>query len=104
MMEHEIPHDLQLEKAREVAQQAVQHYAERFAKYSPQVTWTDEQRVAVAFTVKGVRLEGGITVEPGVFRMRLEVPFLLRPFTGRALEAIDTEVQRWIAKAKAAAV
>jgi hypothetical protein len=103
-MDHEIPHDLQPEQARKVARQALQHYAERFAKYSPQVTWADEQRAAVAFTVKGVRLEGGITVEPGRFRIRLEVPFLLRPFRGRALKVIDTEVQGWVAKAKSAAV
>jgi hypothetical protein len=29
---------------------------------------------------------------------------LLRPFRGRALKVIDTEVQSWIAKAKVAAV
>jgi hypothetical protein len=103
-MEHEIPHDLSPEKAQKVARQALQSYAERFAKYSPEVRWDDEQRAVVAFTVKGIRLEGGITLAQGRFRMRLDVPFLLRPFSGRAFKVIDAEVQHWIAKAKAAEV
>jgi hypothetical protein len=100
-MEHSISHDLPLPEAKRVARHAVDAYASRFEKYGPEVTWTGDDQASIAFKAKGVRLKGGFRVEPDRIRMQLEVPLLLRPFTSRALRAIDTEAQQWIAKAKA---
>jgi hypothetical protein len=103
-LEHEIRHDLPPEQAQRVAKQAIQSYAERFAKYTPEVQWRGDNQADFAFTVKGMRLTGGIVIEPSRFRLSLDVPFVLRPFKGRAFAVIEREVQDWLAKAKSGQV
>lgn len=100
-MEHEITHDLEPAKAQSVAHRALDSYAERFAQYKPQVNWRNESEAEVAFTVKGMKLEGGLKVEPNRFLLNLDVPFVLRPFRSRAFSVIEREVQSWVQKAKA---
>lgn len=99
-MEHDIRHDLPSDQAQRVAHQALESYATRFASYAPEVNWRSDAEVDVAFTVKGMRLTGGLKVEPDRFRLNLEVPFLLKPFRNKAFSVIEREVQVWIAKAK----
>lgn len=99
-MEHDIRHNLGEAQAQRVAKQAVQSYAERFAKYNPEVQWRGDSQADVAFTVKGMRLSGGLKVESDRIRLSLDVPFVLRPFKGRAFAVIEREVQGWLAKAK----
>jgi hypothetical protein len=103
-LEHEIRHDLPPAQAQRIAKQAMQSYAERFAKYSPEVQWRGESQAEVAFTVKGMRLSGGLVIEADRFRLSLDVPFVLRPFKGRAFAMIEREVQEWLAKAKSGQV
>jgi hypothetical protein len=99
-MEHEIRHDLTPEQAQRATRKALQSYAERFAKYQPQVNWRTDSEAAVAFTVKGLRLQGGVRLLPASIRLDLDVPFLFRPFSKRAFSVIEREVQGWIAKVK----
>jgi hypothetical protein len=101
-VEHDIRHDLEPAQAQKIAKQALQSYSERFAKYGPEVQWRSDTQADLAFTVKGMRLAGGLKIEPDRFRLSLDVPFVLRPFKGRAFGVIEREVQGWIAKAKAA--
>ena len=100
-MEHDIRHDLPVDQAQRVARLALESYATRFAKYEPAVQWSTDNQASVAFTVKGMRLSGGLKIERDRFRLDLDVPMLLRPFKGRAFAVIEREVQGWIAKAKA---
>lgn len=99
-MEHDIQHDLEPAQAQRVAKQALQSYSERFAKYNPEIQWRGDTQADVAFTVKGMRLAGGLKIEPDRFRLSLDVPFMLRPFKGRAFAVIEREVQVWLVKAK----
>ena len=99
-MEHEIRHDLEQAQAQRVAKQAVDSYAERFAKYHPEVQWRSESQADVTFTVKGMRLAGGLKVESDRIRLSLDVPFVLRPFKSRAFAVIEREVRGWIDRAK----
>ena len=99
-MEHEISHDLDTAQAQRVAHRALDSYSQRFAAYKPEVQWSSESQASVAFTVKGMRLAGGLKVEPNRFLLNLEVPFILRPFKSRAFGVIEREVQNWVAKAK----
>lgn len=101
-MDHEIRHELSVSEAQAVAHRALDAYVKRFAKYSPELSWRSEREAEIAFTAKGIRLAGALTVEPDRFRMRLDVPLLLRPFKGRALQVIDREVQRWLEQAQVA--
>jgi hypothetical protein len=99
-VDHDIRHDLEPAQAQNVAKQALQSYSERFSEYKPEVQWRSDTQADVAFTVKGMRLAGGLKIEPDRFRLSLDVPFLLRPFKSRAFGVIEREVQTWMAKAK----
>jgi hypothetical protein len=99
-VEHDIRHDLSADQAKRVAHRALESYATRFAGYQPSVQWRTDTEAAVAFTVKGMRLTGGVKIGRERFSRNHEVPFLLRPLKGRAFAVIEREVQGWIAKAK----
>lgn len=100
-MKHVVSHDLDEETAKKVARAAFDSYKARFAEYNPTVNWASERRADIAFKVKGVTLKGAVDVEPKSFDLELEVPFLLRPFKGKAISVIEEEIRRWIGKAKA---
>lgn len=100
-MKHVVSHDLDEEQAKKVAHSAFDSYKTRFAEYKPSVIWDTDKRANIAFKVKGVTLKGGIEVQPKSFDLELDVPFLLRPFRGKALSVIEEEINKWVAKAKA---
>ncbi len=100
-MNHSIPHDLGEDQAKRVAEKALAAYAERFAEYSPKVIWSDPKRAQVSFSVKGLSLSGLIQIQSRSIDIDLDVPFMLRPFKGKAMEVIEREFSNWINKAKA---
>ena len=100
-MKHSVPHDLGQEKAKVVAEKAFDSYKERFAKYNPTCKWVDDRKADISFTAKGITLNGAIEVNPTNIEMELDVPFLLKPFKGKALGVIEEEIKKWIGKAKA---
>jgi hypothetical protein len=100
-MKHSVPHDLGRDKAKTVAEAAFSSYKEKFAKYSPQSNWVNDRRATISFSVKGVTLNGSMEVTDHSIDMELDVPFLLRPFKGKALGVIEKEIQAWVRKAKA---
>jgi hypothetical protein len=99
-MDHQIAHDLEPKLAITVAHRALESYAQRFAQYSPEINWISEERAQIAFKVAGKRLEGALNVEPKLYRLSLDVPLLMRPFSGRAFKLIDTEVAAWMERVK----
>lgn len=100
-MKHVVKHHLSDELAEKATKRAWESYKERFAEYSPQATWQGHRHADVQFTVKGVKLKGTFDLEPGGIALDLEVPLLLRPFKAKAIDAIEREIQKWIAKAEA---
>jgi len=98
-MKHQVPHALGQPKAKLVAIQALDSYKKRFAEYDPRVDWAGEYLARIGFSVKGVKLNGSIEVLAGSFELDLDVPFLLRPFKGKALSVIEEEINNWVAKA-----
>lgn len=99
-MKHVVRHDLGQEQAKRVALAAIAAYSERFAKYSPEATWLDDRRARISFNVKGMSLSGTLQVNPNDIEMDLDVPFMLRPFKGKALGVIEEQVKKWVDKAK----
>jgi hypothetical protein len=99
-MKHVIPHDLELGLSKKAAERAFAAYAAKLAEYDPKVTWTDAMHATISFKVKGISLTGAFTIRQGAIDMDLDVPFLLRPFQGRAVEVIDREVNEWIQRAR----
>ncbi|AKT37521.1 uncharacterized protein CMC5_016620 [Chondromyces crocatus] len=100
-MKHVVNHDLDPETARRVTDKAFSSYKDRFADYNPTLNWSSEKRAEVGFSAKGIQLKGAFELSPGKIEMDLDVPFLLRPFKGKAIEVIDQEIKRWIGEAKA---
>ena len=100
-MKHVISHDLDLPTAKRVAERAFAEYQHRYARFDPQFSWATDRKAKVAFQAKGLKLEGAMEVAEREITLDLDIPFLLRPFRGRALEIIDREVQIWLDRAKA---
>ncbi|HEX9620504.1 MAG TPA: polyhydroxyalkanoic acid system family protein [Polyangiaceae bacterium] len=100
-MKHSVVHDLGQDKAKQVAVAAFDSYKKRFAEYSPTADWVSDRRADIAFKVKGISLTGSLEVGPKSIDMDLDVPFLLRPFKGKALGVVEQEIRRWIGKANA---
>jgi hypothetical protein len=97
---HDIPHDLDFALAKLAAEKAAEAYGKRFAEYDYRYKWVRDDRVELGFTVIGKRLEGAMTVKPTKLELELEVPFMMRPFRGKAIEIIEKEAREWLAKAK----
>lgn len=100
-MRHRITHDLPDELAKKAVSAAIDSYSARFEKYDVTAGWSADNRAFVRFSAKGVTLEGTLTLEPGAVVFEMDVPFLLKPFAGKAKDKVEEHVQRWIDKAKA---
>lgn len=96
-----IPHDLEVPLAKRATEHAFAAYKARFSEFNPTENWVSENRSEIAFSVKGLTLEGAIEIHPGEIHLELEVPFLLKPFRKKALSVIESEIEEWVAKAKA---
>jgi len=99
-MRLEFAHNLSAEEARRVAHKVAADYAERFARYSPQVDWKEPDHAEISITAKGVTLEGSFTSQPGTLVFEAKVPFLLRPFSGMAKDVIEKQVELWVGRAQ----
>ena len=100
-MKHSVHHGLGKEKAKKVATKAFATYQEKFAKYEPKANWVSEEKAEISFSVKGMTLNGSLEVGEESIDMDLDVPFLLKPFKGKALGVIEREITTWVDKAKA---
>ena len=99
-MKHSVKHDLSPELAKKVLEKALESYEERFADYSPKMSWVGDKHVDVKFKAKGISISGGIDLEPQQITFDLEVPILLRPFKTQALDIIETQIRKWVGHAK----
>ncbi len=99
-VKHDIPHDLSMDSAKKAAKKAVEAYGARFADYDFSANWKSETMVDLGFSVAGKRLDGSMEVKTSCLALELDVPFLFRPFRGKAIQIIEREARVWIDKAK----
>ena len=99
-MKHNISHDLSDELAKTATVKAFESYQQRFREYDPQVNWTRDDHADISFSAKGIKLEGAIDLSPKQIQIDMSVPFLFKPFQKKAIDVIDKEIHKWIAKAK----
>ena len=99
-MKHDIPHDLEFDLAKLAAEKAAESYAKRFAEYNCTYKWASNDRMELSFRVAGKTLEGAMNIKAKKLTLELDVPFVFRPFRGKAISIIEGEVNEWIAKAK----
>ena len=99
-MHHVIEHPLTDERARQAIGSALDEYGKRFAHYNPELVWETKDRASIGFRAKGLSLSGHIELQPGRIVVDFAVPFLLRPFTGKAVAIVEREIARWVKKAQ----
>jgi hypothetical protein len=96
-----VAHQLDAGEAKATVEKAFDHYRHRYAKYKPSLRWLDHHRAEVAFVAKGVTLTGTLRLESGRIVMDAKVPFLLRPFTKKAVAVVERELGRWVGEGAA---
>ena len=100
MVQHRIPHDLDVELARRATRRALETYRAQFAQYDPRGEWLDDDHATVGFTVLGTALEGTVEVRRDEVLLGLEVPLVWRVFRGVAIKIIEGEIRAWIERAR----
>ena len=100
-MKHKVSHGLDIELAKKATDAALASYKERFAEYKTSYSWVTDTKATISFTVKGASLTGDLEVNGSSIDIDLKVPFLLKPFKGKALAVIEDKIKEWGAKAKA---
>lgn len=95
-MSHKIYHGLDQETAKKVSEKAIETYTKKFQRYNPQFQWVDDTSGNLTFNYKGTKLGGKVSIVGPYVVIDLKVPFLLKMFTGPALQAIETEVNTWV--------
>jgi hypothetical protein len=99
-MKHAVHHGLGFDTAKKVTEKAFASYKERFSQYQPAERWVSDRRAEITFNVKGMSLSGTLEVGEKDIEMDLDVPFIMRPFKGKAIGLIEDEIKKWIEKAK----
>ena len=99
-MKHQIHHGLDLDLARLALDKAMAAYSARFADYSPHFAWASQTRGKFGFKAGGMAITGELDIVGDHVDVELEVPFLLRIWKGKAMDVIDSEMKKWIAKAR----
>lgn len=101
MITHTFPHTLDNQTAKITMDQAFDWYKQQYPDYQPQLVWQSPVQAAVSFAAKGLHIKGRLVLAPQSIQMELEVPLMLRMFKGLAVDKIQQEMKRWIAKAEA---
>lgn len=99
-MKHEIAHDLGQAKAREITDKALEAYRARFSEYSPTLNWKGDKVAEIGCAIKGMKIGGTVEISERAITLDIDVPFLLRPFKGMAVDVIEGEIRKWIEQAK----
>jgi hypothetical protein len=99
-MKHEIAHDLGQAKAREVTEKALDAYRSRFSEYDPKLAWKSETLAEIGCTIKGMKIGGLVEINDRAIVLDIDVPFMLRPFKGMAINVIEDEIKKWLDRAK----
>jgi len=91
-----------LGQVRGVIDNAYASYATRLSDYSPKLEWKTEREAIVSFAVWNKILQANFALNEEEIRITGEVPLLFRAFQGRIEKVLGEEVERWLAKARAA--
>lgn len=99
-MKQTIKHDLDLELAKKACVKAFDVYAEKFKKYNPTANWKSDTFAEIGFDAKGVKLGGTVALKPNEIEVEMNVPLLFKPFQSKAVDLVEGEITKWVAKAK----
>lgn len=100
-MKHQISHNLSDKTAKRVCDAAFAEYKKKFSGYSPTFKWVNAKKGEFALTAMGAKISGHFVLGNGVIDLDITVPGAFKVFEGRALKAIQDEVQEWLNRAEA---
>ena len=63
-------------------------------------SWRNDDQADISFSAKGMTLNGAVAVTASSIDLDLDVPFMLKPFKGKAIAVIEKEIKEWIGKAE----
>jgi len=88
---HKIIHGLSLDEAQTAAFNAITKYSSQYANIVT-IDWEDSCRASISIRFPPNELKGMVTINEDAIRLSIQdVPFGLRPFAPRALNAIEKE-------------
>ncbi len=99
-MKQTIAHDLSMELARQAANAALADFQRRFPHAHITPEWLSADEAIVAFSIRGFHLNPRIRLRPGAIDVEMDIPFLARPFEGRARARIERELALWLDRAR----
>ena len=100
MDKHSIPHDLPVEKAKQVIEKAAEEYCRKFKAYSPKTSWSSDNKMAIKASAFGFPIIAELTLKEESIDIAMAIPLAFKSFKGVAIKMIDQEVNRWIEEAK----
>ena len=95
-MKHSVPHSLGHDRACSVTKKALGSYCEKFSDYSPKIDWANDSEARIGLSIMGMTITGKVQVTDSSIDLDLSVPFMLRPFQGKAVQVIENEINKWI--------
>jgi hypothetical protein len=88
-------------RARTVVEKAYEAYKVKLADHKPSLTWKSDSEAALGFSVMGKTLDVGIHVDDQEVRVEGDMPWMFKPFQGKIEKVLGSEIEKWIARAKA---
>lgn len=95
-VKHTVSHPLSTADAKRAIEAAFGEYSTRFSGFAPQLQWLAAEHAQVGFQALGRRIVAQVRLRDQALDIEMDVPFMARPFLGRATAAIDREVARWV--------
>lgn len=100
IMKHVVRHDVSQEQAQQAIDTAIQVYSRKFQKYGANTRWQGS-RGEISVRVAGRSLLATVEIFPERIEMAMDVPFIFLPFKTQALKLLESEIRKWLARAKA---
>ncbi len=88
-------------RARTVVEKAYEAYKVKLADHNPTLTWKTPTEADLGFSVMGKNIAVQIHVSDEDVRVEGDMPWMFRPFQGKIEKVLGSEIEKWIAKAKA---
>lgn len=98
---HTLRHDVTHEQARAAIRTALEVYCRKFPQFDPKTSWLNENRAQTEFRFKRITFLAEVEVLPDRLEMGMDVPLMFWPLRNRALAMLESEINKWLARAKA---
>jgi len=101
-MKYSVKHGLPNRKqVRTCVGRAYESYEVRLSEYKPALRWEAEDRATISFTVMSQTIKAAVHFDEEELHIDGKVPFLFKPFEKKIEGVLSSEMEKWLAKARA---